>query len=84
MSRHPPISPARHAQGLALYRTGQSLQSLFKVLNDIEAMHEQPNLTDEQHDEIQAAPSGVMLGFGDGLIEDIRTLATSVRRGQRA
>jgi hypothetical protein len=80
--RHPPISPARHAQGLAAYRSGKSLKELIGLVAEIDAMHT-PEMTNEEHDEIQAAEPSVICGFADGFLEDIRTLANQ-RRGQRA
>lgn len=83
MRDRPPFSAARHAQGLAAYRAGQSIADLTRTLQEVERMHEQPDLTNEQHEEIAAAAPSLMSGFADGLIEDIRLL-TNRGRGQRA
>lgn len=80
--RHPPIIPARHAQGLASYRSGLSIAELMGISEEIEAMHETAK-TNEEHDEIAAAGPSLIAGFADGLIDDIRLLANT-RRGQRA
>jgi hypothetical protein len=81
--RHPPIIPARHAQGLAAYRAGHSIAELIGISEEIDRLHDQPDLTNEQHNEISAAGPSLIAGFADGLIDDIRLLA-GARRGQRA
>lgn len=78
MRSHPPISPARHAQGLAAYRSGQSIKDLMALQDEIDRMHEQAT-TNEEHDEIAAAGPSIIAGFADGFIDDIRTLARSHR-----
>lgn len=83
MSRsHPPIIPARHTQGLAAYRAGLSIRELVGSLEEIDRMHAEAK-TDEEHEEIAASGPSLIAGFADGLIDDIRLLA-SARRGQRA
>jgi hypothetical protein len=74
MARHPVIITARHNQGLAAYRAGLTLKELITVFGDIELMHEQPDLSPEQHEEIDDAGPSLIAGFADGLIEDIRSL----------
>lgn len=84
MSRsHPPIIPARHSQGLAAYRAGLTIRELVGTADEIDRMHDDPNLTNEQHEEIAASGPSLIAGFADGLIEDIRTIAAA-RRGQTA
>ncbi len=83
MSRHPPIIPTRHAQGLSAYRAGLTIRELIGISDEIEAMHKQPDLTNEQHNEIDASGPSLIAGFADGLIEDIRFIANN-KRGQRA
>jgi hypothetical protein len=83
MSHHPPIIPARHSQGLAAYRAGLSLAELNGVLREIDAMHEKPELTNEEHDEIAHSGPSLIAGFADGLIDDIRLIANT-KRGLRA
>ena len=80
---HPPIIDARYNQGLAAYRGGLSIRELIKITDEIDAMHDQPDVTDEMHNEIAASPSSLIMGFAEGLIEDLRLVA-SQRRGQRA
>lgn len=80
--RHPPIIPARHSQGLAAYRAGHSIAELIGITEEIERMHEQAQ-SNEEHREIEASGPSLIAGFADGLIEDIRLLA-SARRGQKA
>ncbi len=80
---HPHIIDARHKQGLAAYRSGLSLRELIGVFEEIDEMHNHERLTNEQHDAIDNAGPSLVAGFADGLIEDIRLLA-SARRGQRA
>lgn len=84
MRDRPPFSPSRHAQGLQLYRTGASIADLIRTVQDVERMHEQPGLTNEQHDEIAAASPSLCAGFADGALDDIRLIATGQRRGVRA
>jgi hypothetical protein len=85
MPRHPAISHARHAQGLAAYRSGQSIRELIGIMVEFDMMHARPDLTNEQHEEIEAAGPSLIAGYADGLIEDIRFLAGQRRGGgQRA
>lgn len=82
MPRHV-IVPARYEQGLSTYRSGGTLRELMRTAGEIEAMHEQPDLSNEQHEEIANGAPSLITGFADGLIEDIRHIASS-RRGQTA
>lgn len=82
MSRHPPIIAARHTQGLAAYRAGLTIAELYGLNEEIDRMHETAK-TNEEHEEISASGPSLIAGFADGLIDDIRLLA-STRRGQRA
>jgi len=79
---HPPIIPARHAQGLAAYRGGLSIRELIGITDEIDLMHEQAK-TDEEHQEIEASGPSLIMGYAEGVIEDIRLIAAQ-RRGQRA
>lgn len=79
--RHPPIIPARHAQGLASYRAGLSIAELNGILSEIDAMHDQPDVSIEQHNEIAASAPSLIAGYADGLIDDIRLLANARRGG---
>lgn len=82
MSRnHPPIIDARYNQGLAAYRGGLSIRELIKITDEIDAMHEQAK-TSEEHDEIAASPPSLIMGFAEGLIEDVRLLASRQRGGR--
>ena len=83
MARHPVIVTARHSQGLAAYRAGLALKELFPILAEIDLLHKQPDLSNEQHEEIENSGSSLIVGFADGLIDDIRFLRTPPR-GQRA
>lgn len=74
MSRsHPPIIPARHAQGLAAYRGGLTIAELVGITGEIDRMHEQAT-TNEEHEAIEASGPSLIAGYADGLIEDIRSL----------
>jgi hypothetical protein len=87
MSRHPVIVPARYTQGLSAYRAGLSIKEIISTFEEIEQMHEQPDLSNEQHEEIANAGPSLIAGFADGLIDDIRKLASSTsitRRGASA
>src|ERR1035437_8984004 len=78
MARH--IVTARHNQGLAAYRAGLTLKELITtILAEIDLMHEQPDLSDEQREEIDDAGPSLIAGFADGLIDDIRFLRASNR-----
>lgn len=86
MSRHH-IVEARYNQGLAAYRGGLSIREVITTFEEIDLMHEQPDLTNEQHEEISNAGPSLIAGFADGLIDDIRKLAGSTnitRRGASA
>jgi hypothetical protein len=65
----------RYAQGQAAYQTGHHLKDLFPIMEEIERLHEQPDVTNEQHDEIAAGVHSLAVGFADGVIADIRNLA---------
>lgn len=69
------IVPARHAQGLAAYRSGLSLIAVTDLLSKFEEMHNQPGLSNDQHEEIDASGPSLLAGFLDGLIDDVRSLA---------
>ena len=87
MSRHPVIVPARYTQGLSAYRAGLSIKEIISTFEEIEQMHEQPDLSNEQYEEIANAGPSLIAGFADGLIDDIRKLASSTnitRRGASA
>ena len=87
MSRHHVIVPARYTQGLSAYRAGLSIKEIISTFEEIEQMHEQPDLSNEQHEEIANAGPSLIAGFADGLIDDIRKLASSTnitRRGASA
>jgi hypothetical protein len=73
----------RHAQGLAAYRAGHSIKDVCKITEEIEAMHEKPDLSDDEHDEIAASTPSFLLGFADGFLEDFRRMS-SARRGATA
>jgi hypothetical protein len=80
MPRVTNLVPSQYEHGLALYRSGHTLSHLFNVCNDLSAKHEEP---DADHDVIDNSIPSVMLGFADGLIDDIRNLAAA-RRGSQA
>jgi hypothetical protein len=90
MSRHPVIVPARYTQGLSAYRAGLSIKEIISTFEEIERMHEQVQPgenADAEHDEIANAGPSLVAGFADGLIDDIRKLASSTnitRRGASA
>ena len=83
---HPVIVPARYTQGLSAYRAGLSLKELLSTLAEVDQMHEQFDLTKEQHEEISNSCQSIVAGFADGVIDDIRYLRSSnlQRRGQSA
>ena len=83
MSRHPVIIDASYTQGTEAYRAGTTLRNIIKTLGEIDLRHEQPDLSNEQHEEIVNSGQSLIAGFADGLIDDIRNIA-SARRGQRA
>jgi hypothetical protein len=74
---------ARHAQGLAAYRAGHSIKHMIEVAGEINAMHDHPGITAEQHEEIENSLPSFAAGFADGFLEDIRLIAGQ-RRGQTA
>ena len=83
----PHLSEARHAQGLAAYRSSQSIKDLINLAETIDAMHDRPDLSNEEHDEIANALPSVMAGFADGFLEDFRSILhspTISRRGPSA
>jgi hypothetical protein len=65
----------RYAQGQASYRAGHHLRDLFPIMEEIERLHEQADLTNQQHDEIAAGAHSLLIGFADSLIDDIRHAA---------
>ncbi len=83
MPFHPPIIDARYDQGRKAYTDGFSPRELTNLLNLFDAMHEQPDLSNEQHAEIAASGPSLILGYVEGVIDDIRIIASG-RRGQKA
>jgi VIT1/CCC1 family predicted Fe2+/Mn2+ transporter len=77
MSRRFPFDQQHHAHGLALYHSGATLTDIVRKIDEIEARHEEPTLSHEQHEQIEAASKSVALGFADGILEDIRKLSGS-------
>jgi hypothetical protein len=65
----------RYAQGQAAYRAGHHIKDLFPIMEEIERLHEQSAITNEQHDEIAAGAHSLIVGFADCVIDDIRNLA---------
>lgn len=82
----PQLIEARYQQGLNAYRAGQTIREMILLGDEISAMHQQPDLTDEQHDEIAYAPGSIAAGFADGFLEDFRSLIGNPvpRRGHTA
>lgn len=83
MSR-PRLSEGRYNQGLQVYRSGGTIGDLIRLADEIEEMHRQENLTNEQHDEISIAPMSIMAGFMDGALEDFRIFVGNRRGGAKA
>lgn len=79
MSRHPKLVTARHTQGLAAYRAGHGIDHVMDISNEIDEMHKAPDLTTEQHDEIESSIPSFIAGYMSGLIEDIRFIANRQR-----
>lgn len=79
------IDPARHSQGIAAYRGGQSIADVIETLRTIDEMHATAK-TDEEHEQIASAGPSIAAGYLDGFIDDFRALvgAMTSRRGSRA
>jgi hypothetical protein len=82
MSHHPKLVRARHTQGLAAYRAGHGIDHVMDIAHEIDEMHKQPDLTNEEHEEIENSTPSFIAGYVSGVIDDIRMLAR--QRGQRA
>lgn len=78
MPRHD-LVPSQYDHGRALYRSGHTLSHLVQVANDIDAKHAEP---DADHELIDNSIPSVLLGFADGVIDDIRNLAAARRAGK--
>lgn len=81
MARHPMLIAARHTQGLQAYRAGHGIDHLMDVAHEIETMHEAPDLTNEQHEEIDNSIPSFLAGYLSGLVEDVRFIANRQRGG---
>ena len=79
MARHPMLIRASHTQGLQAYRAGHGLDHLMDITHEIETMHEAPDLTNEQHDEIANSVPSFLAGYFSGLVEDVRFIANRQR-----
>lgn len=79
MSFRHTIVADRYAQGQASYRAGHHLKDLFPIMEEIERLHDQPDMTNEQHDAVAAAPHSLLIGFADALIDDIRAISGGTR-----
>jgi hypothetical protein len=72
----------RYLQGQAAYRAGHHIKDLHAVSEDMEKLHDNPELTTEQHNDLMHGAQSLFIGFADALIDDIRLIAQ--RRNLRA
>jgi len=83
MSHATKIVNDRYVQGQAAYRAGHHIKDLMHISDELERLHDDPSLTNEQHSDIAASAQSLVIGFADALIDDIRTIARG-RANQRA
>lgn len=77
-------------RGRSMYQAGSDLGDLMTRCGEIDAKHhrgygDRTQMTNEEHDVIEAESKGLVLGFMSATLDDLRALARGgAQRGQRA